>query len=139
MMKKRRIAVELPYFDYYMNTIRVTFRDTTWEKYCSCGHYEYKNRYIRVFSSKIWAIESPNHTQLSIFVNVKIVFYHKFINQVAKFSDKTINSVVLIFVVLDRCLWILNPFLYCKYRSCNSEKSEVKKTRKKVMWSCMGK
>ena len=64
-----------------MNNIEDTASlNTSSERYCPWGHFDYKNSSIWSFWTKIWAIEGPNHTRFSIFATVKIGFCLKFVS-----------------------------------------------------------
>jgi len=75
------LASGRPYFANNMINIKATAPlDTSLERYCPCGHFEYNNSSIWSFWSIKWAIEGPNNTKFSIFATVKIGFCHKFIS-----------------------------------------------------------
>ena len=116
-IKKRRpvscpnLAAGRPYFANYMNTIQDTaLLDTSIERYCPCGHFEYKNNSIRSFWSKIWSIEGPKITH-----NLAFSRPSKSVFTISSLvcCDKTIHSIVRNFFVV---LYILETLEVVKNR-----------------------
>ena len=114
------LANDRPYFENYMYNIQAfrVLNCTSLERYCTCGHFEYKQSSIRSFWSKIWSKEGPNYTQFCIFVTDKIDFYHKFISLL--WQNCSVNR-------SDIGLGTVNLFLYCEYliNFLNGEKTRI--------------
>ena len=119
------LAIGRPYYANNMNNIEDTaYLNTSSERYCPWGYYDYRNSSIWSFWSKIWAIEGPNYTRLSKFATVKIGFCHKFVSPLWQNYSSDRSEIPM---VLDIGLEIVNPLFDCKYHinSWNREKPRI--------------